>query len=286
MKYIILVMMMAAGFLQTSAQFESDWRKILQKDHDTAMLLPHTAANGYTYSYIKEAPVLWYMDDRSNFKKFTDSFLIKVEGKTVNAKRQGVFTFYLIDKSNPSTTYKLYEQSFKNDKLHGVWNSYSLDGKLFMHQNYVAGKLSGLQRTYNPNGSISQEKEMLLNGISIEREFYSTGTIMSEINFLRGKPHGTGKKFYKNGHLEDSVTFSYGEIEGNRYYYHYNGKLWIVEKFFAGRPWEIIANYDARGNKRDGGTLKEGTGTLIFYNEDDKVREIRYYRNGAEVENL
>ena len=37
-----------------------------------------------------------------------------------------------------------------------------------------------------------------------------------------------------------------------------------------------------KGNKRDAGTLKNGNGTVILYDEDGTVMEIMTYKNGVE----
>lgn len=107
---------------------------------------------------------------------------------------------------------------------------------------------------------------------------------MTETPYLRGKAHGTGKKYYENGIMQDCLEFKYGEIDGIRKYYHDNRQLWIEQQYFSDRPWEIIANYDRDGKRRDGGTLKDGTGTMIFYNHDNTIRETILYKNGSQVE--
>ena len=52
-----------------------------------------------------------------------------------------------------------------------------------------------------------------------------------------------------------------------------------------GRCWNVIANYKEDGQKRNPGTLKDGNGTVILYNDDDSIREIETYINGAKVGN-
>lgn len=284
MKFALSLILLIPGFKNSYAQSAADWKNRFQKDYDTVKFLSRIVSNGISYSYIKAAPVLWYSDTGLHFKKFTDSFLVKVEGEMVNTQRQGVFTYSLIDRTNRTKTYRLYEQSFKNDKLDGAWRSYSLDGKLVMLETYFNGELRGLQRTYKTDGTINEETEILQGDKYIIREYYPSGKLMTETNFFRDRPHGQGKKYYESGILEDSLTFNRGEIDGRRYYYHSNGQLWVEQQYFAGLPWEIIANYDSKGKKRDGGNLKDGSGTMIFYNDDDTVREIKKYKNGKEIE--
>jgi hypothetical protein len=45
--------------------------------------------------------------------------------------------------------------------------------------------------------------------------------------------------------------------------------------------WTVVANYDSKGNKRDPGTLKEGNGTIILYDDDATIREVVIFKNGV-----
>ena len=71
-------------------------------------------------------------------------------------------------------------------------------------------------------------------------------------------------------------------FNGQRKYYYPSGKLWVESVVKDGRPWTVIANYTSEGKKRDPGTLREGNGTMIFYNDDGTVRETTKYKNGEE----
>lgn len=270
-------------FLNTTfSQNILSWQSRFQKDYNSNKFKPQIIKNGLSYSYIQAATTLWYTVDSSDlFQKFTDSFLIRVEGQMRDGKRQGVFTYSLIEKSKPTRLLKLYEQTFKDDQLSGVWNTYSLEGKLVLSNNFLNEKAIGMQRTYRSDGkTLLIETEIISDGKSIEREYYPSGKLMTETPFVRGKPHGIGKKFYENGILQDYVELQFGEIDGLRRYYHANGQLWVEEQYVSNRPWTIIANYDSTGKQRDGGSLKDGKGTMIFYNEDDSIRETITYKNG------
>lgn len=285
MKLVFSLLISIVIFKNTFSQDISNWQTRFQKDYDTSKFIPHIVANEWSYSYIQATPTLWYTVDSSDlFQKFADSFLIKVEGQMKDGKRQGVFIYSLIEKSNPKKLLKLYEQTFKDEELSGIWKSYSLDGKLVLSNNFVNGKQIGLQQTYRADGkTLLTETEIISEARSITREFYRSGKLMTETPNLRGKPHGIGRKYYENGNLEDYVEFKFGEMDGNRRYYHANGQLWVEEQYVLDRPWNMITNYDKNGKQRDGGTLKDGTGTMIFYNEDNTIRQIIKYKNGIEV---
>ena len=52
--------------------------------------------------------------------------------------------------------------------------------------------------------------------------------------------------------------------------------------FLADRPWDLIENFTNKRKRRNDGTLKDGTGTLILYNEDDTIKEVLFFKNGLE----
>lgn len=82
----------------------------------------------------------------------------------------------------------------------------------------------------------------------------------------------------------DEYTFRKGELEGRRKYHYPSGKVWIETDYRNGKPWTIIANYDSTGKKRNAGTLKNGNGTIMYYNADGTLREAILFKDGIEVE--
>lgn len=73
-------------------------------------------------------------------------------------------------------------------------------------------------------------------------------------------------------------------VGGSRKYYYPTGKLWVEYFFKEGKLWNVIGNYDEKGQKRNPGTLKNGNGTIILYNDDGSVREVVKHKNGIEIE--
>jgi hypothetical protein len=58
-------------------------------------------------------------DDNTTFIKNSDSVLLCIEGNELNGKREGKFNFYVIDSCDHKKKYKIWEQTFSNDKLNG-----------------------------------------------------------------------------------------------------------------------------------------------------------------------
>jgi antitoxin component YwqK of YwqJK toxin-antitoxin module len=94
--------------------------------------------------------------------------------------------------------------------------------------------------------------------------------------------NGVGREFYENGQLTEEVNFNNDKFHGTRKYFYPNGHLWIEQVFKDGLDWEIVANYTEDGKRRDAGTLKNGNGTVIYYNEDGTVREVSTFVQGEQ----
>ena len=92
------------------------------------------------------------------------------------------------------------------------------------------------------------------------KSYYSIGSVMQ-----------TG--FYLNDTLPDGVFTTY----------HANGQRWSEMIYKEGKGWEILFNYDQTGEPQNQGTLKNGNGTVILYNEDGKETAIMTFNNGIEI---
>ena len=219
-----------------------------------------------------------------------------------------VFLIFFLLIVNHSRRYKIWEQSYANDKLNGEWRTYNLRGTVIRTQQYQNDSLNGLSRDYWIDGkTIMEEREFFkgsskyivrtfyksgkpeaeqsyengfVNGFS--KKYYENGKLSENITIKGGTPDGPAKRYYEDGTIKEEVTFAHGQFSNVRKYYYPNGKLWIEQEYNDGLPWTVISNYDETGNKRNAGTLKNGNGTLILYNEDGTVRETLTYENGKE----
>lgn len=62
--------------------------------------------------------------------------------------------------------------------------------------------------------------------------------------------------------------------------YHNNGRLWEQHYYDNGRLINVLASYSRGGRLRDGGTIHEGSGTLIRYSAKGDTARVEYYKNG------
>jgi antitoxin component YwqK of YwqJK toxin-antitoxin module len=239
--------------------------------------------DGPVRTYISADPVVWDLDDDSTtFVRGGVNAILCIEGQSKNSKREGVFRFYLIDSTDHSKRYKIWEQTYENDKLNGQWRTYSLRGTLVSFQTFKDDSVNGLTRNFWIDGRTIMDEQEYFNGHNryIQRDYYKNGKLESETHFENGKGNGTGRKLYENGNPKEEVNLKNGVFDGTRKYYYPNGQLWIEQTYRLGKSWTVIANYTDKGVKRDAGTLHDGNGTIIFYNDDGTVREVVQYVDG------
>lgn len=307
-KQIMFILLLLTG-INTYAQQPPYTPKLLRSEVAPGLVHIDTPVNGIGHTYVVTDVTLWDVDDKkSTHIKWKYNVLMTIEGPYKNGKREGVFVYKVIDSINPNKTYTIYEQTIKNDQLNGVWKTYNLQGTLVTAQTFENNIAKGLSTTYWIDGKKILDEKEILDGERkyIQRNYNEQGLLAETITienkkgnglrttyFPNGKPHhqvtmvegilnGTAKTFYESGVVAEEVNFSNGEFNGTRRYFYPDGKVWIEELYKDGKHWTVIANYDANGKKRNPGTLKNGNGTLVLYNEDGTVRETVTYINGVE----
>jgi antitoxin component YwqK of YwqJK toxin-antitoxin module len=241
--------------------------------------------DGFIRTYIPSNIQIFDIDDDNKTLIMAGvSALVCFEGQQKNGKKEGVFNIFIVDSIDHLKRYKIWEQTYSNDKLNGQWRTYTLQGTLVNFQTFKNDSLNGISRQFWIDGKTIKEEVEYFNGRNklVQKGFYKTGKLKSEIPIEYGKITGTGKKYYENGVLMEVAEFEDGEFNGLRKYYYPNGQVWIEQIYKKGKSWSVVANYTEKGQKRDPGTLKNGNGTIIFYNEDGSVRETTNYINGVE----
>ncbi len=241
--------------------------------------------NGFNRTYVLTNPQIWDLDDDSTtYIRGSDKALLCIEGVYKNEKREGVFSFYIID-SLDFKRYKIWQQTFKNNRLNGEWRTYTLRGGLVTYQTYSNDSLHGISRDFWIDGKTVLKEVEYFNGSTtyISRDFYKSGKLAAEIPFKNKLLNGNGKKYYEDGKLMEDVNLLNGVFDGIYKYYHPAGLLWIQKVYKGGKAWEVVSNYTADGKLRDPGTLKNGNGTVLYYDEDGNIREVETYYNGQLV---
>lgn len=210
-------------------------------------------------------------------------YLIYAEGTYVDGEREGRWQCYTIeDKTFKHIPYK--ELTYVNGVAQGPVTYSDPVGKKGFEGTYVDGRLEGEAKVFHPNGAVhisSTYANGLLSGELTASS--SKGELRYVKHFVNDTLTGPYERYYPGGQLEEQFTYLAGEIHGTYHYYHPNGQLWVERTYDKGKAVSVIGSYDAQGNPRDPGTLKDGNGTVLHYDDNGKVYVIKMFKDGVEV---
>jgi antitoxin component YwqK of YwqJK toxin-antitoxin module len=210
-------------------------------------------------------------------------FLLYVEGEYLNGKREGKWSFYVIEdkyfrkilsrrciysKGILVDHVKCYLPNGKlseicpvqNGLLEGESTLYFPDGKVYVKIPYKADKFNGVVHYYSPDGKLHRT------------ETYTSGILTGE--FI---------SYYPNGEIKSKHTNIQGKIEGIYQYYYPSGKLWTKRLYHNDLLMTIYFTYDKNGRELDKGKMKQGNGYVKYYDKDGVLTLIRTYKDGIVV---
>jgi len=237
---------------------------------------------GFTRIYAVTDPGISFISVTKSRIELPGSALVCLEGNLTDRMRKGLFTTYVIDRDNHSKRYKIQERDFKNDLIDGHMKAFDLDGTLKYDLLYVKGKSLGKSVYYEADGKTVRQINNYLNDSVFIATIYLDGvTKKEERTLVNNVPNGPSKVYYPNGQIMSAATFLNGQFNDTLKYYYDNGLLWTEEIFKNGLDWTILNNFDKNGNPHPAGTLSNGNGTRILYNEDGKVTDTVTYVNGV-----
>ena len=120
--------------------------------------------------------------------------------------------------------------------------------------------------------------------------YHVSGGVAAKEKIKNGDSIGYKKVYYQKGKHQLKWIFRQLEEEGEtekrlkigewKTYYE-NGKLHQVQLYRLGKLMEITSSFDREGNAQPIGTLKNGTGTVLVYNENEELINLIDYENGA-----
>jgi antitoxin component YwqK of YwqJK toxin-antitoxin module len=116
--------------------------------------------------------------------------------------------------------------------------------------------------------------------IIVLRHFYLDGRLKIDAITVNGKKQGKYRTYYQNGYQQCDCNYNYGKQDSISVMYFENGQIWTERIYKNGKIWTVLSNFDKKGNTLDKGTLKDGNGTLNVYDENAKLEEIQYFKNG------
>lgn len=171
----------------------------------------------------------------------------------------------------------------------GIGEVYYLNAPYKLQTRYkVVNGTEQITETFYPDGRLKASyTDSLVNGQNLLflRQYFTDGTLsFTGFYFNLTSKTGTWTAYYPNGKIQSITNYADGKLDGDYKYFHDNGQLWIEETFRNDLLMEVLSNYDRNGNKEDRGTLSNGTGTVILYDEAGVVTKTIEYKDGVEVQ--
>lgn len=231
----------------------------------------------------------------NNIKRYSHkNGATSAKGKEINGKKVGEWKFY-----NTSSCLTAVEQYNNDGVVDGSYKRFFCFKYGYgenMNNNYPSqtgnyknGKQDGLIVFYNPNNGKPTYSEIWENGVfkKVKDIYDSKGNLVSST--------GTGiLESYKEDskYLSVKIEYQNGHRAGIAVWYHpdkTNSQIRqkALYKYDAndvnGLRWEVIEINDYNGNPLPKGSLKNGNGTWISYDDKDKPTIITTYQNGKKV---
>jgi antitoxin component YwqK of YwqJK toxin-antitoxin module len=219
-------------------------------------------------------------------KQVFGMYMLYAEGKYLAGKREGKWTFYVIE--NKTLRKRLQKEvTYVHDLKEGVYTYYFITGEKGITGQYKQDLLDGTALSFYPNGAAYGTRTIgndLYQGKHIY--LYPDGKVSQELNYVDDTLHGPYLSYYRNGNPEELATYNMSQVDGLYQYFHPNGQLWIGKIFNNGKLMEITGNYDSDGTPREKGTLKHGNGTVFYYNKEGVLYNIVTYTDGIKSEEV
>jgi antitoxin component YwqK of YwqJK toxin-antitoxin module len=170
-----------------------------------------------------------YYNNNGNIQYKNNLIEVTVNGKTTSLKH-GKFISY-------HTTGQISSQgNYKMDTKSGLWREYTQKGDLYRENFYKEGKIHGTNNSYSMDGKIEQKSEFY-EDIEIDGKKYHHVF------------HGMKENYKGNGKLERKEKYIYGKKEGTWESYHANGNVREINTYKNNLQIGKALAYDEEGNK-------------------------------------
>jgi antitoxin component YwqK of YwqJK toxin-antitoxin module len=152
------------------------------------------------------------------------------------------------------------ESHLLNGKKHGYTSYYYENGKPRLVEIWENGKRIAFKDQFLEDGT-----QILKDGYGMYKEFYKNGKTSFEAVHSEGRRAGKATWYYDNGQIKHSAVYKFTKDD------------------IYGLRWEIVSSFHKDGTPREKGTLKEGNGTWIIYDDYGKLKEVLEFKNGILV---
>lgn len=176
------------------------------------------------------------------------------KGNDVSAK------YYYKNKNINSTGNYIFREEENKLLKHGKWTYFYENGNKWKVEVFDKDVHKGYWEQYLTDGT-----QILKDGNG-EYRMYEDGVIKLKSEHRNGSRDGITTWYYDNGQIEQSALYKYDE-KSKPY----------------GLRWEIISSYSKDGKPRNKGTLKNGEGTWISYDEKGNISAVTKYKDGVKI---
>jgi antitoxin component YwqK of YwqJK toxin-antitoxin module/CHAT domain-containing protein/tetratricopeptide (TPR) repeat protein len=219
-----------------------------------------------------------------------------------------------------------YKSYYTKGKAEGVYDEYSVNGKLLIHGTMKEDSAVGKWNYYKEDGFRWAELEKLGNQKDFWITYYPTGQIQKKGLIVKDLMEGLWLGYYENGHFNSKSFYKNGLLNGPWEWYntegileetgtylndnkfgnwtiYYNGAKALLKKGTydsAGKETGYWIYYHANGNKKSEGEMRNGGnhGNWRFYYEDGSLKteglllkgfyegEIKTYHSSGKLESV
>ncbi|MXN91061.1 hypothetical protein GR160_07445 [Flavobacterium sp. Sd200] len=234
---------------------------------------------GLWIDYKIEKDFVCYNED-GVIKQLFGSYLIYGEGSYFNGKRTGLWKFCVIE----DKTFKkilLQEATYKNGGKEGPLAYLLPNGEKGVTGTYHLDKIDGTFKNYYASGAVFSEHDYSVGVLNGPYKFYyQDGKVKSEGNYTNNIKDGVQQLFYHTGQVQEISNLVMGVEDGLYQYFYTNGQLSVEKEYKAGLLMNIKASNSPAGAARDKGTIRNGKGTVINYNNEGAVYAVQTFKGG------
>jgi antitoxin component YwqK of YwqJK toxin-antitoxin module len=163
----------------------------------------------------------------------------------------------------------------------GPWKDFSADGVLVAEGSYYDNRRSGEWKFYNADGKLEQAGSYYNGRIDgTWRWYYPGGELLREEDYFQGKRDGNYTEYSRAGEIIAQGAYAEGERNGE--WKITTGDNTEEGEYFLGLRNGEWRSYYNDGKLRFRGSYKQGNpdGRHLYYYENGRTREERYYKNG------
>ncbi len=214
-----------------------------------------------------------------------DAHVLASAGNYSNGKREGRWvTFKASGRIFPIAWEKYIITNYKEGKKNGS-QCFLFSRDTFFTRSYKNDMEEGIEKIFDTDRSC--KVYMAHNGkTKLTGEYYASGLLKAKFTdtIINGRQLIAFRTFYPNAKKESEGYYCNGKTDGSLKYFHKNLKPWTEYLYKNGNLLEVIYNYNSMGDTMPKGTLKNGTGTLLLYDDDGFVTDTFDYVNGQAKE--